>query len=215
MHPSVARVDPDKPDTRVLETAAGMIRRGGLVAFPTETVYGLGADATNPEAVERVFLAKGRDFSKPILVLIADRSWLSLLARDIPAPARVLMDAFWPGPLTLTFPARDAVPRALLGGGTTVGVRMPDVTLARRLVQAVGRPVTAPSANRSGSPNPVTAEQVALSLGDRIDLILDGGPSSSDVPSTVVDATVTPPALIRPGRIAYETILNVWNAHVR
>lgn len=206
----VLGVDPLRPDRTVLREAAGIVRAGGLVAFPTETVYGLGADGSNPAAIRRVYEAKGRDESKPILVLVAGRKDLVRLVRRIPPRVHAVMDACWPGPLTLVLPALDSVPRELLGGGATIGVRHSGAAIAGSLCRAAGGPVTAPSANRSGEPEPLTAEDVATQLGDRVDLILDGGRSPSDQPSTVVDVSTGTPRLIRSGRTPYDRVEDAW-----
>lgn len=213
MRTPVRWVDPGCPDATILADAARIIRTGGLVAFPTETVYGLGADGMNPDAIRRVYRVKGRALTKPLLVLIADPSWLHDLVAAVPDTAMPLMQTFWPGPLTLTFQAAPAVPPELLGGGTTIGVRMPGHAVALALTRAAGRPVTAPSANRSGAPNPLRAQDVASALDGEIDLILDGGASVDRVPSTVVDVTTSPPTFIRPGRIPFDEILRVWHTH--
>ena len=206
----VVTVDPVRPDRQVLLEAAGIIRAGGLVAFPTETVYGLGADGTNPDAIRRVYEAKGREESKPILVLVSHRKDLARLVRCIPERVHAVMDVCWPGPLTLVFPAQDSVPRELLGGGDTIGVRHSGAAIAEVLCDAVDGPVTAPSANRSGEPEPLTAEDVAARLGDRVDLILDGGPSRSDQPSTVVDVSMDTPRLIRAGCTPFGRVEDAW-----
>lgn len=211
MRTPVRRVDPDHPDMTVLFDAARIIQSGGLVAFPTETVYGLGADAMNPDAIRRVYRVKGRAFTKPLLVLIADRSWLTDLVAAIPDTAIPLMDTFWPGPLTLTFQAAPTVPPDLMGGGTTIGVRLPGPSVALALTRAVGRPITAPSANRSGAPSPIHAQDVVAALDGKIDLILDGGPSVDSIPSTVLDVTTSPPTLIRPGRVPFDEIVRVFS----
>ncbi|MCY4545012.1 MAG: L-threonylcarbamoyladenylate synthase, partial [Gemmatimonadetes bacterium] len=206
----ILAIDPVRPDKAILQEAAGVIRDGGLVAFPTETVYGIGADGTNPAAIRRIYDAKGRDETKPILVLVSRRQDLDRLVRHIPGRVHALMDACWPGPLTLVFPALDSVPRELLGGGSTIGVRHSGAAIAGHLCRAVGGPVTAPSANRSGDPEPITAEDVALRLGGRVDLILDGGRSPSDQPSTVVDVSAGPPRLIRAGCIPFDRVTEAW-----
>ena len=207
----VLTVDPVRPDCSILQEAAGIIRAGGLVAFPTETVYGLGADGTNPAAIRRIYEAKGRDESKPILVLVSHRKDLANLVRCIPERVHAVMDACWPGPLTLVLPALDSVPRELLGGGATIGVRHSGAAIAGALCRAAGSPVTAPSANRSGEPEPLTAEDVAARLGDRVDLILDGGRSPSDQPSTVVDVSAGTPRLIRAGCTPLSRVENAWH----
>ena len=203
-------VDPVRPDRNVLKEAAAVIRDGGLVAFPTETVYGIGADGTNPTAIRRIYEAKGREESKPILVLVSHRRDLEGLVRCIPGRVRALMDSCWPGPLTLVFPALDSVPRELLGGGTTIGIRHSGAAIAGDLCRAVGGPVTAPSANRSGEREPLTAEDVTEGLGDRVDLILDGGRSPSDQPSTVVDVSDGTPRLIRAGCTSFVRVRDIW-----
>ena len=203
-------IDPVHPDQAVLQAAADIIRDGGLVAFPTETVYGIGADGTNPAAIRRIYEAKDRPEAKPILVLVSDRQDLDRLVRCIPGRVQALMDACWPGPLTLVFPALESVPRELLGQGTTIGVRHSGAAIAGALCRAVGGPVTAPSANRSGGPESLTAEDVAAQLGGRVDLILDGGRSPSDQPSTVVDVSTGTPRLIRAGCTPYDRVTEVW-----
>lgn len=204
-------IDPLRPDEKTLAEAAGIIRDGGLVAFPTETVYGIAADGTSPAAVRRIYEAKGRHESKPILVLISDRKDLDGLVRCIPGSVHGLMDACWPGPLTLVLPASDRVPRDLLGGGTTIGVRLSAAAIAGALCRTVGRPITAPSANRSGGPEPLTAEDVAGQVGDRLDMILDGGHSPAVRPSTVVDVSTGEPRLIREGGTPYQRVLDIWH----
>lgn len=206
----VLTVDPERPAPSVLREAAGIIRDGGLVAFPTETVYGLGADGTNPAAIRRVYEAKGREETKPILVLVSHRKDLARLVRCIPTGVHAVMDACWPGPLTLVFPALDSVPRELLGGGATIGVRHSGAAIAGALCRTLGGPVTAPSANRSGEPEPLTAEDVADQLGDRVDLVLDGGRSPSDQPSTVVDVSTGTPRLIRAGCTPFDRVEDAW-----
>ena len=213
MRSKVQRIDPAHPDPIIIQAAADIIHVGGLVAFPTETVYGLGTDAMNPDAIRRIYQAKGRTWRKPLLVLIADVAWLEELTAVIPDAARSLMDAFWPGPLTLTVPAASSVPRELLGPGTTIGIRFPGPSIAQTLTRTVGRSITAPSANRSGTPNPLSAEDVAASIGRDVDLIVDGGPATGEIPSTVVDVTTLPPTLIRPGCVPFDDILRVWRSH--
>ncbi len=205
------KVDPVRPDKAIIQTAAEIIRDGGLVAFPTETVYGIGADGTNPTAIRRIYEAKGRAESKPILVLVSGRGDLDCLVRCIPDRVQTLMDACWPGPLTLVLPALASVPRELLGQGTTIGVRHSDAAIAGALCRAVAGPITAPSANRSEAPEPLTAEDVVAQLGDRVDLILDGGRSPSDRPSTVVDVSSNAPRLIRQGGVSYDRVTDVWH----
>lgn len=206
-------IDVETPDPVMISTAADVIRHGGLVVFPTETLYGLGADCTNPEAVSRVFAAKGRQADKPLLVLIASVTWLPSLTDQICEGARRLMDVFWPGPLTITFPAIKDLPADLLAGGQSIGVRLPGSPLARDLANAVGRPITAPSANRSGTGNPVTASEAVASLGPGIDLVLDGGPSPNLQGSTVVDVCSGRPILLRAGRIPFSQVQRVYDTN--
>ncbi|MDI6710950.1 MAG: L-threonylcarbamoyladenylate synthase [Thermoanaerobacterales bacterium] len=200
------RVDPQDPDPAVIAAAAAVIRRGGLVAFPTETVYGLGADATNGAAVRRIFAAKGRPADNPLIVHISAMDELRPLVRDVPDVARALAGAFWPGPLTLVLPAAPSLPREVTAGLDTVGVRMPDHPVALALIRAAGVPLAAPSANASGRPSPTTAAHVLDDLGGRIDAVLDGGPAPVGVESTVLDLTATPPAVLRPGGVTVEQL---------
>lgn len=194
-------------DAGAIAEAAACLRAGGLVAFPTETVYGLGADATNDRAVARVFEAKGRPRFNPLIVHVADRAMASEVAA-FDARAADLAGRFWPGPLTLVLPRAARSPVSLLAsaGLDTVAVRMPDHPVALALLGAAGVPVVAPSANRSGAISPTTAAHVAASLGDRVDRILDGGPCRVGIESTVLDLTVERPALLRPGGLTVEAI---------
>lgn len=194
-----------------VDRAAALLRAGRLVAFPTETVYGLGANALDPEAVRRIFAAKGRPSDNPLIVHIAGRAGLDEAA-DLSAPGleRRLVDElaerFWPGPLTLVLPARPSVPREVTAGLDTVGVRVPAHPLALALLRAAGVPVAAPSANRSGRPSPTRAEHVWADLGGRIDAILDGGATDVGVESTVLDLSRRPYAILRPGGVAAEQL---------
>ncbi len=202
----VVPVTPEAPEPDVIERAARVLRQGGLVAFPTETVYGLGADALNPQAVLRIFAIKGRPPDNPLIVHIAQEEHLLEVAREIPESAWVLADAFWPGPLTLVLPRHEQVPRETTGGLETVAVRMPDSRIALALIRAVGRPIAAPSANLSGRPSPTAAEHVYEDLQGRIELILDGGPTRIGVESTVLDLTTSPPKILRPGGVSPEQL---------
>ena len=184
-----------------IATAADVLRRGGLVAFPTETVYGLGANALDADAVGRIFAAKGRPAANPLIVHVADAAGVGAIAADWPDAAARLAERFWPGPLTLVLPKRDAVPGVVTAGGPTVAVRVPAHPVARALLRAAGVPVAAPSANRSSELSPTTAEHVLRGLGGRIDLILDAGPCPGGIESTVLDVTSDPPRLLRPGLV--------------
>jgi L-threonylcarbamoyladenylate synthase len=186
--------------------AAAVIRAGGLVAFPTETVYGLGADALNEDAVRKIFLAKERPADDPLIVHIASASQLPQLARQIPQRAWDLIERFWPGPLTLVLPKTERVPTVTTGGLDTVALRMPSHPVAKRLIELSAVPIAAPSANRFGRPSPTIAKHVWEDLHGRIDLILDGGPTPIGVESTVLDLTVDPPMVLRPGGVTLEEL---------
>lgn len=188
--------------------AARILRAGGVVAFPTETVYGLGADAANVAAVRRVFAIKGRPADHPLIVHLASADWLDDWARQIPEAARQLARVFWPGPLTLVLPRRPRVSDAVTGGQDSVALRVPAHPLALRLISAAGA-LVAPSANRFGRVSPTTAQHVRDELGDAVDLILDGGPCAVGVESTVLSLLADPPTLLRPGGIAPEAIEGV------
>ncbi len=183
------------------QAAADVLRSGGLVAIPTETVYGLGANGLDPEAVAKIFKAKGRPNDNPLILHIAGEDQLALYACDIPPAAYALAQRFWPGPLTLILKARDCVPRSTTGGLPTVGLRCPDCDVTRQIIRLSGVPVAAPSANISGKPSTTTAEHVLHDHDGRIDLIVDGGPCRVGVESTIVDLTEQPPRLLRPGGI--------------
>ena len=194
------------PATRdSIARAAVLLRQGGVVAFPTETVYGLGALAFDARAVARIFEIKGRPSFDPLIVHVADRSMLEEVVAAVPAAAEALIERFWPGPLTLVLKKRPAVPGLVTAGLQTVAVRMADHPVARALLEAVGSPLAAPSANPFGRLSPTRAEHVAKMLGDRVDLILDGGATRYGIESTIV-ALEPRPALLRPGAIALEQI---------
>jgi L-threonylcarbamoyladenylate synthase len=188
------------------QEAATYIQRGKIVAFPTETVYGLGADAFRPDAVQSIFEAKGRPSDNPLIVHVADAGQVEGLAAEVPAAARTLINRFWPGPLTVILPKSDAVPSVVTAGLETVGVRCPDHTVAAAFLAACETPVAAPSANRSGRPSPTTWEAVREDLDGRIPCILKGGRTQAGVESTVVDCTGAVPAVLRPGAIPVEAL---------
>ena len=206
MNTAVRLVTQTPPDQAAIAEAAALLQRGGLVAFPTETVYGLGANALDAEAVRGVFSAKGRPSTDPLIVHLADVDGLTRVARDIPAVVRRLADAFWPGPLTVIVPRHPEVPREVTAGYDTVAVRVPSHPVAQALLAAAGVPVAAPSANRFSRPSPTTAGHVYDELAGRIPLILDGGPASVGVESTIVDCTVTPPVVRRAGGVTVEAL---------
>lgn len=203
---TVITVDAQQPDPALIARAAAVIRGGGLVAFPTETVYGLGANALDAAAVARIFTAKGRPAFDPLIVHVLDAQGAERVVRTWPAAAARLANRFWPGPLTLVLPKRDEIPASVTAGLDTVGVRAPRHAVARALLAASGVPIAAPSANRFTELSPTRAEHVARTLGDRIDLILDGGPTTVGIESTVVDASSEPLVLLRPGMISSEAI---------
>jgi L-threonylcarbamoyladenylate synthase len=195
--------------TQNVDEAAAVIRAGGLAAFATETVYGLGADALDARAAARIFEAKERPSFDPLIVHIASRDVVAGLASDVSEVARELMDRFWPGPLTLVLPKRESVPDIVTSGLESVGIRMPHHDQALQFLELAGCPVAAPSANLFGRVSPTTAAHVAEQLGDRIDIILDGGPCRVGVESTVVDVTGPIPVLLRPGGTTLEELRSV------
>lgn len=202
----VLAVDPVDPDAAVIREAERVLREGGLVAFPTETVYGLGADALNPDAVAGIFAAKERPADDPLIVHVAEPHEVDRVVEHVPEVARHLMERFWPGPLTLVLPRRSNVPLSVTAGGPTVAVRCPASEVARALIAAAGAPVAAPSANRFAHTSPTLAAHVLADLDGRIDLVLDGGPTRVGVESTVLDVSGERPILLRPGGVAIERI---------
>ncbi len=192
-----------------IAAAVAALRRGELVAFPTETVYGLGADASNEAAVRRIFAAKGRPADHPVIVHLPDAALLDAWARDVSAIARRLAARFWPGPLTLILPRANHVLDVVTGGQDTVGLRVPDHPVAQALLQAFGGGIAAPSANRFGRISPTRAEHVRAELGDAVAVILDGGPSRVGLESTIVDLSGDQPVLLRPGQITAAEIAAV------
>jgi len=189
--------------------AAKIIKQGGLVAIPTETVYGLGADGLNPEAVAKIFAAKGRPQDNPLILHISGAEQIELFCHDIPQAAYTLADAFWPGPLTMVLPARSCVPKCTTAGLSTVAVRCPDSHITREIIRLSGVPVAAPSANLSGKPSTTTAQHVLNDHNGKIPLIVDGGPCRVGVESTIVDLTEDRPRLLRPGGITPEQLIAV------
>ena len=189
--------------------AVAVLRRGGLVAFPTETVYGLGADAANPAAVERIFAVKGRPRNHPLIVHLGDATAIKAWAAEVPPDAWTLAEAFWPGPLTLILPRAAHVPEPVTGGAGTVGLRVPAQPLALELLDAFGGGIAAPSANRFGRVSPTTAIHVRADLGVDVDLILDGGPCAVGVESTIVDLSRGDPRVLRFGGIGVEALAEV------
>jgi len=206
---TVVKTDPHHPDPGDIREAALCLRRGGLVAFPTETVYGLGADATNGKAVAAVFGVKGRPPDNPLIVHVASLEDARALVTGVGEAATALMEAFWPGPLSLVLPRSDLVVPAVSCGLDTVAIRMPAHPVALELLRQAGVPVAAPSANVSGRPSPTRAEHVLADLGGRVDFVLDGGPCPVGVESTVLDLTGPVPVLLRPGGVTVEDLRKV------
>lgn len=198
---TVHRVDARHPDGPGLDAAAAVLEAGGTVAFPTESFYGLGADALDPEAVARVFRIKGRAESRPVLVLVDSVERALSLVAGAGTEVRALMARHWPGPLTLVLPAGPTVPPAITAGTGTVGVRVPGHPVTLALLRAAGRALTGTSANRSGEPPPSCADEVARQLPGLVDVILDGGPTAGGAGSTVADCTVWPPRILRQGPV--------------
>ncbi|MBI4787058.1 MAG: threonylcarbamoyl-AMP synthase [Chloroflexi bacterium] len=201
-------------DTEAFAHAVRLLRAGKVIAFPTDTVYGVGASGFNARAIEQLFLAKNRARDKAIPYLLASANDLALVAREVPAVARLLANRFWPGALTLVVPAGSRVPPILVAGGDRVAVRVPAHPTTRALIDALRAPLAATSANLSGARDPATAAEVLAQLTGRIPLILDGGPTHGNVPSTVVDVTTDPPTVRRVGVISIEQLENALGTQV-
>ena len=206
MKTEVIKIDQNNMDTEALERAAAIIRDGGLVAFPTETVYGLGADALSAEASKKIYAAKGRPSDNPLIVHVAEFSDMEKIAQEMPEEAKKLADAFWPGPLTMIVRKNDKVPYETTGGMDTVAVRMPNHPVALELIRRSGGYIAAPSANTSGRPSPTTAQHVYEDLNGRIDMIIDSGKVDIGLESTIVDLTGEIPTILRPGYITKEML---------
>ncbi|UCD84498.1 MAG: threonylcarbamoyl-AMP synthase [Deltaproteobacteria bacterium] len=203
----IINVDPLAPEVPALEEAVEVLREGGIIAYPTETFYGLGADAFSENAIKRLYRIKGRDENKPISILIKDQDMLKQVTENIPPGAEVLMQEFWPGPLTLIFKGRDRLPSGLTGGTGKIGVRISSQLVARRILEIFELPITTTSANVSGRKSPVTAQEI-LGISDGIDLILDGGRLPGQKGSTIVDFTLSPPEIVREGEIPGRVIMD-------
>jgi len=202
-------IAPPAPSPLAVAQAASVLRAGGLVAFPTDTLYALGADASNPLAIERLFAAKGRSRKAPIPLLVADLTMAIQLIGELPDAAVRLAKRYWPGPLTLVLWAPRGVCTLLTAGTGRIGLRVPDAAVALALIRCFGSPVTGTSANRSGGKDPLNADEVLRQLGDRVDLVLDEGPVNGGSSSTVVDVTISPPVIVRQGPIRQEEILSL------
>jgi len=202
------KIDPGKPDEEKLAEAFRVLREGGVVAFPTETFYGLGADARNDTAVEKIFRIKGRNFRNPLSVIVANDREVIPLVEEIPAAAKILMQTFWPGPLTLVFRASSSVLPRLTADTGKIGIRVSSHPIARFLAAGLAGPLTATSANPSGGPECSSADAVIRTLGDLPDAVIDGGETPGGAGSTILDVTVFPPRILREGAIPRSLILN-------
>ncbi len=214
METKIYKIDEKNINSEFLEEAGRLIAEGELVAFPTETVYGLGGDALHPEAAKRIYEAKGRPSDNPLIVHIAEFSDLERVGKEIPVQAKLLADAFWPGPLTMIVWKKETVPYATTGGMETVAVRMPNHSIALELIRRSGTLIAAPSANVSGRPSPTEAGHVAEDLCGRIAMILDGGPVGIGIESTIIDLTEKIPMVLRPGYITPEMLSEVLGEEV-
>ncbi len=195
-----------KADPEGIKKAREIILNGGIIAFPTETFYGLAADAFNEQALRRIFEIKGREEIKPLLLLLAEVSWIAPLVKRIPPLAQKLMDKFWPGPLTLVFAAQMHLSPLITGNTGKVGLRISSNSLTQKLVQTIGKPITGTSANLSGKPSPSTAEEVINTLGNKVEAILDGGKTAGGLGSTVLDISGPSPLIIREGAIPFNVL---------
>ncbi|MDE6884030.1 MAG: threonylcarbamoyl-AMP synthase [Lachnospiraceae bacterium] len=209
METKIVRMAEEQIDMELIREAGKIIRDGGLVAFPTETVYGLGGDALNPLSSRKIYAAKGRPSDNPLIVHIADLQALSPIVGEIPGNARKLAERFWPGPLTMILHKSDRVPYETTGGLDTVAVRMPANRIAQEMIRAAGGYVAAPSANRSGRPSPTVARYVAEDLAGRVEMIIDGGDVEIGLESTIVDLTSDRPMVLRPGYITLQDLESV------
>jgi L-threonylcarbamoyladenylate synthase len=200
------KIDPQCPDPKKIQPAADILRHGGLVAFPTETVYGLGADALNSDAVLRLFEAKKRPLDNPPIIHVADTKAIYPLVMPVSQKAERIMEQFWPGPLTIIFKHSSAIPKETVTNLDTIAIRIPKHPVAQALLRQTNRPIAAPSANLSGKPSPTTARHVIEDLDGRIDAVIDSGSTDIGVESTVIDLSVDPPMLLRPGGTPYEAL---------
>lgn len=209
METKIVYIDENEIDQRIIEEAGAVIRRGGLVAFPTETVYGLGANALDGAAVKKIFEAKGRPQDNPLIVHISDFDELEPLVAEVPEIARKLMDRFWPGPMTIIFKKSSVIPDETSAGLDSVGVRMPSNQVARAIINAAGVPVAAPSANISGRPSPTDVGSCIEDLSGKVDMIIGGEKCEVGVESSVIDVTAYPPCILRPGGVTLEMFRTV------
>lgn len=214
MDTEIIAIDEKNIDTVAISKAGDFIKQGGLVAFPTETVYGLGGDALNPESSKKIYAAKGRPSDNPLIVHISNMEALEKIVKVVPENAKKLAGHFWPGPLTMIFEKSELVPKETTGGLNTVAVRMPSNVIARALIDAAGGYIAAPSANLSGRPSPTVAKYVIEDMNGRIDMIIDGGASEVGLESTIVDFSEGKPMILRPGFITQEMIADALNEEV-
>ncbi|MEN6421359.1 MAG: L-threonylcarbamoyladenylate synthase [Smithella sp.] len=204
--PEILKISNKESEEKIIARAADILAGGGIIAYPTETFYGLGADATNEKAIEKIFAAKGRNFKNPISLIIGKPDDIHPLVKDIPVSAKKLMDAFWPGALTIVFQASDKISPLLTAGSGKIGLRVSSHPLALKIVQKLKRPLTATSANLSGAPECSDASDVIVQIGDKIDAIVNGGQTEGGKASTLVDITCDPPVILREGAISKKTI---------
>jgi L-threonylcarbamoyladenylate synthase len=204
--PEILKIGADTSEEKILNRAVEILSGGGIIAYPTETFYGLGADATNPKAIENIFAVKGRNFKNPISLIIGKHDEVYPLVRDIPESAKILMTTFWPGALTIVFAASDEISHLLTAGSGKIGLRISSHPIALKIVQKLKKPLTATSANMSGAPECSLASDVADQIGNKIDAIVDWGKTKGDKASTIIDITCDPPVILREGAISKKEI---------
>lgn len=205
----IRKIDDLNIDCEIIKEAAGILQKGGLVAFPTETVYGLGANGLSEEACKKIYEAKGRPSDNPLILHIGELTQLNQIVEEIPSLAKTVMEAFWPGPLTLIFKKKSCVPDSVTGGLDTVGVRFPSNSIARELIKVANLPIAAPSANSSGKPSPTKASHVEFDLNGKVEMIIDGGSTDFGLESTIVDVTGDVAVILRPGAITKEMLMDL------
>lgn len=209
MYTSVITVNPKKPQIKKIEKCVSILRNGGLVAFPTETVYGLGADGLNPKAIKKIFQAKNRPSDNPLIFHISNKNDIRKYTKDIPPTAEKLIEKFWPGPLTLILKKSPIVPKIATGGLNTIAIRMPSNKIALSLINSLGNPIVAPSANLFGKPSPTLAKHVLSDLDGKINAVIDGKNSVIGIESTILDLTTKTPTILRPGKISYSELKKI------
>jgi L-threonylcarbamoyladenylate synthase len=205
--PPVLRINPENPDESIIAKAVEMLKKGGVIAYPTETFYGLGADIRNVQAIDRIYAIKERDFNKPILIIIGQREDVEKFAKRVPEAAVRLMDRFWPGGITLVFEASSNIPERLTAGTGKIGIRLSSNLVATRLAKSLSGAITSTSANISGGKECAAAEEVIKSTGEKLDAVIDGGRTPGGMGSTIVDITFDPPVILREGIIPSQEIL--------